>query len=270
MMKIKNRGFQGIYVAYIALSLISYLFLQLIVVNIGSMYKWDSLTINIVCGIGNGILLYVIFYNSLQKQFALQTGVKKEMFVWKKVYLWVIPAGACGCLFLNNVVNLTGLNQVITTYEDVAERLYTGHVVLLTIQMVLLASVVEELLFRGIIYRAAVQIGGTVFAAVLSAFLFAFLHGNLLQGIYAFVQGLMLAYIYERYKSLMAVILFHMASNVISVIGTLTTCFDFMYESMAIMIMITVMAGIVLVISLGMVPNGYVRRGIEKNKFTDI
>lgn len=77
----------------------------------------------------------------------------------------------------------------------------------------LLAPIVEELLFRGLILRTLMPFGKK-FAILASAFLFGIFHGNLVQSPFAFAVGLVLGYTAVEHSIGWAMVL-HMFNNLI-------------------------------------------------------
>ncbi|WP_240985475.1 CPBP family intramembrane glutamic endopeptidase [Acididesulfobacillus acetoxydans] len=104
--------------------------------------------------------------------------------------------------------------------KDVYTVLLT-HVSALTLLLnVLLAAVlapmIEETLFRGIIFSSLKSYFGPGTAAVLSAALFSGLHLQLVGFIPRFVLGLMLAYLYSKNRSLYPSMVFHSLNNLVA------------------------------------------------------
>ena len=98
-------------------------------------------------------------------------------------------------------------------------------VILLGFVMVILLPVGEEILFRGIAYIGFAGRFGQTKGILLSAFLFAVLHGYLrsfvplvLGGIPIFIMGLALAWLYIRAKSLIPCIITHSLVNLILIL----------------------------------------------------
>lgn len=93
---------------------------------------------------------------------------------------------------------------------------------LLALSLVLIIGIIgpiaEEVFFRGFAYRAFKERLGKGAALVLSALLFAAIHGNPLALFPIFLIGLLLAYIYERTGSLAAPIGLHCANNLMAVL----------------------------------------------------
>lgn len=84
--------------------------------------------------------------------------------------------------------------------------------VILGIEAVIIAPVVEEILFRGIIYNSFKR-RNALFAAVISSFIFALFHKEIAALIPIFILGLAFALIYEKYKNLWHCILLHALHN---------------------------------------------------------
>ncbi len=87
------------------------------------------------------------------------------------------------------------------------------HPILLFMTVVVIAPVLEELLFRGIILEGLSINYGNPKALIFSSLLFAFVHGNLAQGIGAFFIGLICGWIYIQTQSIIPCILIHLLNN---------------------------------------------------------
>ena len=77
----------------------------------------------------------------------------------------------------------------------------------------LVAPIVEEILFRGLLLRM-MRPYGKLFAIVTTAFLFGMFHGNPVQSPYAFLSGIVLGYVTIEYSIGWAMVL-HMINNLI-------------------------------------------------------
>ena len=85
----------------------------------------------------------------------------------------------------------------------------------------IVVPVMEEVLFRGLVYQRLRGYTKTAWPAiVLSAAAFALYHGNLIQILFAFPMGLLLAELYRRWDTIKAPVLFHIAVNVSSICFT--------------------------------------------------
>lgn len=91
------------------------------------------------------------------------------------------------------------------------------------VAVAILPAIIEEFLFRGMIYRGIANKSNKKIAIIISALLFAFLHMNFNQMCYAFVMGLVFAIVIYLTDNLSVSILLHMLFNAFTVI---ITCFE--------------------------------------------
>lgn len=105
--------------------------------------------------------------------------------------------------FLNlfNFTYETGIDSATMDTNSITMIIYAG----------LFAPIIEEVIFRGVILKSLSKYG-KVFAIIVSALLFGFMHGNIVQGTFAFFIGIVLAYISLEY-SLKWAILLHFINN---------------------------------------------------------
>jgi uncharacterized protein len=107
---------------------------------------------------------------------------------------------------LSNILPVPeNLNQIIS---DMIQMPFLAF-----ITIVVLAPLLEEQLFRGIILDGYLKNYSPVNSILISAFLFALIHGNLAQGIGAFVMGIVMGLLYWRTKSLLLCIALHFTNN---------------------------------------------------------
>ncbi len=88
-----------------------------------------------------------------------------------------------------------------------------GFAPLMIIYVVVLGPILEELIFRGLIYRFARLALPFWGANILQAALFAVYHANIVQGIYAFIFGIVLGYIAHRGHGIRYSLFTHIAIN---------------------------------------------------------
>lgn len=106
--------------------------------------------------------------------------------------------------------------EMISSYnEQMSSQGYDDLSVMLLVYSILLAPIVEELVFRGLVFRFARHAMPFWFANILQAALFGFVHLNLVQGIYAFAMGLFLGWVCHRGRGIKYSIPVHIVFNVI-------------------------------------------------------
>ena len=134
--------------------------------------------------------------------------------------LWIpFLLGILGNLVCSVILN--GL-RITETFSNASQEALFGSVP--WIQLVglgLWVPVVEELIFRGLVYGRLRKYFGKGAAVVCSALLFALYHGNMVQMLYALPMGLLLALVYERWGLLAAPILLHIGANLFGVVGSI-------------------------------------------------
>ncbi len=142
--------------------------------------------------------------------------VRKEVNSSHPVQLYLIAALfiiAMGC-WTNYVSELLSLPD---NMEDVFNAMLRNPVGIISI--VLLAPMVEELLFRGAIQGHLTRTWkNPAYAIVVSALVFGLVHGNPKQIPFAFVTGLALGWVYYRTGSLLPSMFMHFLNNGSSVL----------------------------------------------------
>lgn len=141
--------------------------------------------------------------------------------------------GALAGLTLNNIIGATGLTELSQGYQNVTAHFYGGGLVFEILGAGILIPLVEELLYRGIVYGRLSDWLGIPGAALVSALIFGALHMNLVQFIYAFFMGLMMVYFLEKTHNLYGAALGHMGANLLTVLRTETGAFRWMESSPA-------------------------------------
>ena len=81
------------------------------------------------------------------------------------------------------------------------------------LHVLIFAPIVEEVIFRGFIYRILKSKLPIIFSMIISSTLFALIHYNVLSYILLFVLSIFLTYIYERNGSIICPIIIHSLFN---------------------------------------------------------
>lgn len=167
------------------------------------------------------LLPFAIFGKGLQKR----TGIKESLPLGapkkKSLFFLALPAGLGLCMvanivtgYLTTVVSLFGVEL---SSPELA--MPTGFLGVLTsfCRVAIVAAVVEELAFRGFVMQNLRPFGDG-FAIVMSAFVFAFMHGNLIQAPFALIVGCALGYFAIKTDSLWTSIAVHALNNTVSLL----------------------------------------------------
>ena len=131
------------------------------------------------------------------------------------LYLAAVGIGAQGISSLMMIAIQILLPKALEDYEQLLGNSGMGTMSLAIIfYTVLLAPIVEELIFRGLIHHYFEKAGLAFWIAnLLQAVLFGIYHLNLAQGICAGVIGLLIGYVVRKYDTLAAGIALHIVFN---------------------------------------------------------
>ena len=141
-------------------------------------------------------------------------------------------AGALVGAALNNVIALTPLISVSETYQSVSRAFFGGTLFLEIVAVCVLTPALEELLYRGVVYRRLRGWLGVWPSVLFSALLFGLMHANIVQFVYAGLIGILLAWLMEKY-GLWAAVSAHIGANLISVLRSEFSVFPAKEETMA-------------------------------------
>lgn len=141
---------------------------------------------------------------------------------YNKWYMYIlIPAGIGAAVGFNGLVSLSGIERYSKVYQEINQMTYSGSLVVQIIAASIAAPIVEELLFRGLIYKRLRHHLSATWCILISASVFGLIHGNIVQFVYAFLVGTLLAYVYERFKTIWAPILMHGMANLSAIFITM-------------------------------------------------
>ena len=127
-----------------------------------------------------------------------------------------------GLLLTNIIMKAMAGTELLTSALNLMENAFNaqtnldGLVLILTVAVG--APIVEELLFRGVLFEELnrfVSVKTTIF---LTALIFSLYHFNILQSPNTFVMGLVLAWTYYKTRSIKASIIIHATNNILALI----------------------------------------------------
>lgn len=127
-----------------------------------------------------------------------------------------------GQLFTNLIIKAFAGTEILKSSMDLLQNVFNAKGLVdgiaILIVTVIGAPLVEELLFRGVLFeelRKEISLKVTIF---LTALVFGIYHFNILQSSNAFFLGLVLAYVYYKTRSIKASIIVHATNNMIAMI----------------------------------------------------
>lgn len=185
-------------------------------VNAAAMFFWDYLeSVYTSTALCEFFALIVPCIYVIRKQLDFEEDLGFSYFNARAI-LSVFGA-ALLLLPLINLINLVAQLFVSSTGELIAEELQQGTFGLNLLFVALIPALVEEIIFRGLIYRQYRK-HGILIAMMFSAVLFGFFHLNFNQFFYAVVAGMFMSILMEVTGSTWACVLGHITINGYSVI----------------------------------------------------
>ncbi len=205
------------------------------------MQAMDYATYSVILIAIISIPIFILFYRRDSKRFAglpQYENEKKKRPIWQ--YIIIVIGGVAFCIAINNLIMLSNLAEISSSYQEASEMLYSVSFLTQLIGLGVVVPICEELLFRGLFYRRLKDSIRVSWAIIWSALLFGIFHGNIVQGIYGFLCGIIFAWIYEKYGSVKAPIFAHIVMNLVSVCLTQYEVFYWMFDDPMRLSIITV------------------------------
>lgn len=217
-------------IGYIIIPIVIYYFTYLI-----AYFVLTILVINNVTHIGGGIQSFILendasvrgiagglsmaigiapLYSVLRKELADSSKLRTKTL---PVYIGIpvtITLAISSSVAINFLFVMFRLTEVSEVYHRVSEHQYGVEFAIGLFLYGVISPLVEESVFRGIVYNRIRKSCPACAAAFVSAFVFGVYHGNIIQGLYGFIVGLLIACIYERLGRLLYAFLFHAAANI--------------------------------------------------------
>lgn len=132
----------------------------------------------------------------------------------------ILILGVFSCIAWNVLILGAGLQEVSSGYQNVAESISQSPLWIQFFGLGVIAPIMEELLYRGILYQRMRQYVSPGIAIIFSSVVFGILHGNLVQFIFAAGLGILLAGVYEKYQNILMAFELHIAINLTSLCMT--------------------------------------------------
>ncbi len=115
---------------------------------------------------------------------------------------------------LNMIYVVFSENEVLKSYDSMMDNLNGSQTYLIFLYTMLFAPIIEEIVFRGVIYEKLRRSFSIKWVIVIQAICFGIFHGNIVQAVYAFILGLALGYVRSQRNSLREVMFLHIVINV--------------------------------------------------------
>lgn len=139
--------------------------------------------------------------------FILTKNKKDDSLSFKKIML----------SFFGGIIFSLIFHLIRNIFDPISKETFS---ILLLIETGILGPILEELMFRKMIYGWMKQVSSTKTAMLLTTFLFAFSHSGFMNIIYAFALGYILIGLYHESNSLKSPIAFHIGTNIFALLFT--------------------------------------------------
>lgn len=177
------------------------------------LIKENILLLTTVSAIFAFVFLILFFYFDCRKG-----RVEKRGNISISDFVMAIIGGAGIAILLNIIIGLTKLADYDSEFMEVSESLTSPTLMVTLVCAGFIIPIVEEIVFRGLVFNRIKYQYNYVAAMIISAFAFGIFHGNMVQGIYATILGICLAYVYNKTKSIFIPIFIHIGANTIVIL----------------------------------------------------
>lgn len=134
--------------------------------------------------------------------------------------LILILLGILFSVAFNYLVDVSPLKAMSPTYKEISKEIYSDKQLYQLISAGLLAPVLEEITFRGILMGNLHKAFGKWVSILVSAVIFGAFHFNMVQFAYAAALGVVLGIVYDKCGQLISCILLHASANVFALMVT--------------------------------------------------
>ena len=244
----KERAKSGLRVLLVASLIYSYSYIDAILAILaeGGLaflgVSWDYLDANQNLGYVCSALVLCLVYSGLLKfvkrNYEERPATLKLRPISGTLQMLLIGLGVGGVslLWLNFAEliqkSIPALQASYETFNTEMGAFENGDYIWMLLEVSIIGPMVEELLFRGLVFHFVERDTGKEGAAIfISALLFGIWHGIFVQGVYTFLIGLVLGYLYAKTRKLIWPFLVHLVNNFS---GTLPPGFDGEYANLLV------------------------------------
>ena len=164
------------------------------------------------------ILIFFAFYKFLWRKEESEAYTETNC---KDVAVSLIAGlGVSGLSFIWIMLaeQLPALQKSIEAMNTGSKNIAGGNALGTFMIAVVCAPIIEELLFRGIVFQSIRKFGPAWIAILISSVLFGAYHMNIVQAVYATLMGIVAAIIYEKKKNLAFPIFVHFSNNFVAML----------------------------------------------------
>ncbi len=197
--------------------------------------------ISIVSGILTAVFLFIIS-TVRKKSFFDAVGIKNKIGFSALI---LVAIGIALNFFTSLTMAFIPVSESLAEeYESLYSFIGEGNAVIEWLSVVLISPIVEELVFRGFMYRTLRKTTPIWFSALAVSVLFGVAHGNTISFVYTSLLGLVLIFVNEKTGSLTASVCVHIGFNLASYLVSLIP--DMNYTGYALILLASAAATVAL------------------------
>lgn len=153
-----------------------------------------------------GFIIFIpMFINNYKK-------LVNDSYQFNKDYLYIFLFGI-GYSIVMNVLFLN-INDIFGINSEQFSMVSNNQIMQLILCSGVMGPILEEYLFRGIVFNKLKQFNSKKNSVFLASLIFSLLHVNIFNIINAFILSYILIYLYDKYETLLAPIILHISVNV--------------------------------------------------------
>lgn len=168
----------------------------------------------------SNLLVLVIILFIYLKKYGIRCYKMESKNILKSLYLYFFSYFFI-VLIINIYINLSNFipfihksyNEFINGIGGKIDNIQESKIYIF-LYICILAPLLEELIFRGILYNEIKKYYSEKYTIFITSILFAMAHFNLIQSTYTFILGICLGYIIYKYKDIKITIFIHFLNNV--------------------------------------------------------
>lgn len=144
-------------------------------------------------------------------------------------------------LIISIIYNLfiININKMLNINNNLVQSKYLLQIIIST---GLIGPIIEELLFRGVVFNKVKSFNNIKSSILITTFIFSFFHDSISQMIYAFIVGYICINLYIKNKTLLVPIIFHIIGNIIvPIINNYLINLSYLYSFIIIILLIPIL-----------------------------
>ncbi len=149
------------------------------------------------------VLIFIPIFYKIFKKYKRKSSLNK-----KDIIIPILFGISISLIYNITIYNLNNLFHFTNAFEPSKLKIIVS-----IISSGICGPILEEFLFRGIVYNRLKEFNKPMKAMIITSLLFGIIHFNIIDGVYGFGVSFILIYLYEKYKTLIAPILMHISLN---------------------------------------------------------